>query len=215
MEAVRPRALDNLITRLLTACRRHRQMDLTGTARDWSRDKCARPPASTSRRSLEGPGSAPRCGRGAWREGFAPILRAVRVRGDATASSTCSVEKEMMHVEIFCRRDPWPGLCSVSYYFAPPPRSHRERTSVHCRSNTIGKPVSYKSPGNPWGVHFSTFGARTFSAREPTRMSGRSCDNGTTGFSNRLTFFFLRDRCPETSSGPWFSGHTRKLFAGH
>ena len=64
--------------------------------------------------SLPGPGSAPRCGRGAWREGFALMLRAVRVRGDATASSTCSLEKEMMHVEIFCRRDPWPGLRSVS-----------------------------------------------------------------------------------------------------
>ena len=70
-------------------------------------------------------------------------------------------------------------------------RGRLERTSVHCRSITIGKPVSYKSPGNRWGAHFSTSGARALSAREPTRTSCRSCDNGRTGFSNRLTFFFF------------------------
>ena len=81
--------------------RRHCQMDLAGTAREWSRDKCARPPASTGRRSIRGSGSAPRSGRGAWR-GEAPMLQAVGRSGDAAASFTRTPEREMINVEFSC-----------------------------------------------------------------------------------------------------------------
>ena len=106
---VRTRALEKLPdTAAPERWRRHRQMGLSGTAREWSRDKCARPPASTGRRSIHGSGSAPRCGRGAW--GMAPMLQAMGRSGDAAASSTRSPEKEMINVEFSCRRDPWTGL---------------------------------------------------------------------------------------------------------